>query len=82
MKLLVQIFSTFLFYSQVLFRGDERIYWNYLLHSKFPGEAVKALILRSGKKVQIEIKLDTYRHLVPRHLYEKTPRYFSHQFAF
>eukprot|EP00112_Aurelia_sp_Birch-Aquarium-sp1_P012613 Seg2652.1 transcript_id=Seg2652.1/GoldUCD/mRNA.D3Y31 product="Protease Do-like 10 mitochondrial" protein_id=Seg2652.1/GoldUCD/D3Y31 len=59
----------------VLFRGDERIYWNYLLHSKFPGEAVKALILRSGKKVQIEIKLDTYRHLVPRHLYEKTPSY-------
>ena len=38
---------------------------------------MKALISRAGEKLEIEIKLDTYRHLVPRHLYEKTPRYFS-----
>ena len=63
-----------LHFLQVLFRGDERIYWTYLLHSKFPGQTIHASILRAGEKLDVEIRLAVYKPLVPRQLYDRTPR--------
>ena len=58
----------------MLFRGDERIYFSYLLHSKFPGQLVKGEILRAGERLEIDITLNLYKPLVPKQLYDTSPK--------
>ncbi|XP_057313371.1 uncharacterized protein LOC130654772 [Hydractinia symbiolongicarpus] len=59
----------------VPFRGNERILWNYLIHSKFPQEVIEATILRSGKKKTVEVALEVLTFLVPPQLYDRRPSY-------
>ncbi|XP_002154609.3 uncharacterized protein LOC100210718 isoform X2 [Hydra vulgaris] len=59
----------------VPFRGNERILWNYLIHSKFPNEKVQAIICRAGEIKTVEICLTTLPFLVPPQLYDMRPSY-------
>lgn len=59
----------------VPFRGNERISWTYLLHSKFPDDDVIATVYRAGKKLDVVVKLSVQSTLVPTQLYDRRPSY-------
>lgn len=62
-------------YCKVPFRGNERISWTYLLHSKFPNDDVIATVYRAGKKLDVVVKLSVQSTLVPTQLYDRRPSY-------
>lgn len=59
------------------FRNGERIYYSYLVTSKFSGDSIKATVWRKGKQVEVTIPLSTMKAaVVPFTLYENSSSYF------
>ena len=59
------------------FRKHERLSFKYILTKKFVNETCKIRVLRDGKEKNIKVKITKKQHLVPRHLYDKRPSYYS-----
>ena len=59
-----------------LCRSGERIAFGYLTSQKFTGEHAKVEVLRDGKPLVLDIKLNKPRPLVPMHLSGKDPSFF------
>ena len=67
--------------GSIPFRENERIMLSYALTSRFLGEEVPVKVLRRvsdgepPQELSFDIRLDEVEHLVPAHLYDKTPQY-------
>ena len=59
------------------FRKHERLSFKYILTKKFVNETCKIRVLRDGKEKDIKVKIVKKQYLVPRHLYDKRPSYYS-----
>ncbi len=62
--------------ATVQFRNDEVIYFGYLIWRKYLGDNCKFTILREGKEITVNYKLQRYKQLVPRRVFGKLPTYY------
>lgn len=59
----------------VPFRSGERIAFSYLTSQKFSGDECELLLLREGKEIVCNVKLQQYTGLIPHHLSGGDPSY-------
>ncbi|VFQ73553.1 unnamed protein product [Cuscuta campestris] len=60
----------------VPFRHGERIGFSYLISQKYTGDSTKVKVLRNSKTLTFNIRLDTYKRLIPAHIKGKPPSYY------
>jgi len=60
----------------VIFRGRERIGFDYLISQKFAGDVCSISILRDGKETTVLVPVFPHKPLVPVMEYDKHPSYF------
>lgn len=62
--------------ATVKFRNDEVIYFGYLIWRKYLGDNCKFTVLRDGKKITVNYKLQRYKRLVPNRVFGELPTYY------
>jgi len=60
----------------VVFRGGERVLFNYLVTSKYVGESAEVTFVRAGKTKKAHIKLGRPKCLVRTHMFDRLPSYY------
>jgi len=60
----------------VVFRGGERVLFNYLVTSKYVGDSAEVTFVRSGKMKKAHIKLGRPKSLVRTHMFDRLPSYY------
>jgi len=58
------------------FRNDQRIAFRYIVSQCFRGDECKLTIIRAGQIMDVVVKVENPRNLVPVHLFDKLPSYY------